>query len=157
MKIALAVIGQTDKVYLETGLDIFTSRIARYVPFEEILIAEEKKWKKLDAEERKRQEAKALLGKLERTDVVVLLDEKGQQYTSEDFAEFLQKKMNAGPKRLVFVVGGAFGFDPSIYSRFPTKIALSKMTFSHQMIRLFAAEQLYRAFTILNNEPYHNS
>ncbi len=113
--------------------------------------------KKLDAEERKRQEAKALLSKLDSSDVVVLLDEKGQQYTSEGFAEFLQKKMNAGPKRLVFVVGGAFGFDQSIYDQFPSRLALSKMTFSHQMIRLFTAEQIYRAFTILNNEPYHNS
>jgi len=157
MKIALAIIGQTDKGYLEIGLDTFTSRIGRYVPFEEVLIPEEKKWKKLDAEERKRHEAKALLSKLGSSDMVILLDEKGQQLTSEGFAVFLQKKMNASPKRLVFVVGGAFGFDQSIYDQFPLKLAFSKMTFSHQMVRLFAAEQIYRAFTILNNEPYHNS
>lgn len=157
MKIALAIIGQTDKGYLETGLKTFTQRINRYLPFEEIAIAEDKKWKKLDTEERKRQEAKALLSKLDGSDKVILLDEKGVQFTSEGFARYLQKKMNAGPKRLVFVIGGAFGFDQSIYERFPERLALSKMTFSHQMIRLFAAEQIYRAFTILNNEPYHNS
>jgi 23S rRNA (pseudouridine1915-N3)-methyltransferase len=157
MKIALAIIGQTDKGYLEAGLNIFTARIRRYVPFEEVLISEEKKWKKLGAEERKRQEAKALLSKLDSSDMVILLDEKGQQYTSEAFAKYLQKKMNAGPKRLVFVVGGAFGFDQSIYEQFPSRLAFSKMTFSHQMIRLFTVEQIYRAFTILNNEPYHNS
>lgn len=157
MKIALAIIGQTEKGYLESGLNTFAARINRYVPFQEILILEEKKWKKLAADERKRQEAKALFSKLESTDMVILLDEKGQQFTSVGFADFLQKKMNAGPKRLVFIVGGAFGFDPSVYDRFPQWLALSKMTFSHQMIRLFAAEQIYRAFTILNNEPYHNS
>jgi 23S rRNA (pseudouridine1915-N3)-methyltransferase len=157
MKIVLAIIGQTEKGYLETGVDIFTSRIQRYTPFEELLIPEDKKWRKLDPEERKKQEAKALLMKIESSDAVVLLDEKGQQYHSEGFALFLQKKMNAGPKRLVFVVGGPFGFDTSIYKRFTSKLALSKMTFSHQMVRLFATEQIYRAFTILNNEPYHNS
>ncbi|MCZ4409357.1 23S rRNA (pseudouridine(1915)-N(3))-methyltransferase RlmH [Cryomorphaceae bacterium 1068] len=157
MKIALAIIGQTDKGYLETGFKTFTARIKRYVPFEEVLIPEEKKWKKLGAEERKRQEAKALLWKLDSSDMVILLDEKGKQYTSEGFAEYLQKKMNAGPKRLVFVIGGAFGFDQSVYDQFPSQLAFSKMTFSHQMIRLFTAEQIYRAFTILNNEPYHNS
>ncbi|MGB6035960.1 MAG: 23S rRNA (pseudouridine(1915)-N(3))-methyltransferase RlmH [Cryomorphaceae bacterium] len=157
MKIALAIIGQTDKGYLETGLQTFATRINRYVPFEEVLIPEDKKWKKLAAEERKRQEAKALLSKLDGSDMVILLDEKGKEFTSEGFANYLQKKMNAGPKRLVFVVGGAFGFDQSIYDQFPQRLALSKMTFSHQMIRLFTAEQIYRAFTILNNEPYHNS
>ncbi|HKK40735.1 MAG TPA: 23S rRNA (pseudouridine(1915)-N(3))-methyltransferase RlmH [Cryomorphaceae bacterium] len=157
MKIALAIIGQTEKGYLEAGIGTFTSRISRYVPFEEVLIPEEKKWKKLDAEERKRHEARALFSKLDSSDMVVLLDEKGQEFTSEGFANFLQKKMNAGPKRLVFVVGGAFGFDQSVYDQFSSRLALSKMTFSHQMIRLFAVEQIYRAFTILNNEPYHNS
>jgi len=157
MKIALAIIGQTDKGYLDTGLQTFAARINRYVPFEEILIPEDKKWKKLAAEERKRQEAKALVSKLDASDMVILLDEKGKEFTSEGFANYLQKKMNAGPKRLVFVVGGAFGFDQSIYDQFPQRLAFSKMTFSHQMIRLFAAEQIYRAFTILNNEPYHNS
>jgi 23S rRNA (pseudouridine1915-N3)-methyltransferase len=157
MKIALAIIGQTDKGYLDTGLQTFAARINRYVPFEEILIPEDKKWKKLAAEERKRQEAKALVSKLDASDMVILLDEKGKEFTSEGFANYLQKKMNAGPKRLVFAVGGAFGFDQSIYDQFPQRLALSKMTFSHQMIRLFTAEQIYRAFTILNNEPYHNS
>jgi len=157
MKIALVLIGQTEKGYLETGLEVFTSRIGRYAPYEEILIPEDKKWRKLDPEERKRQEAKALLAKIDSSDSVILLDEKGQQFNSESFAVFLQKKMNAGPKRLLFVVGGPFGFDQSVYLQFPSTLALSKLTFSHQMIRLFAAEQIYRAFTILNNEPYHNS
>ncbi|MEM9050925.1 MAG: 23S rRNA (pseudouridine(1915)-N(3))-methyltransferase RlmH, partial [Bacteroidota bacterium] len=113
--------------------------------------------RKLGAEERKRLEAKALIQKLESSDVVILLDEKGKEYSSVEFSNFIQKKMNAGPKRLVFVVGGAFGFDQSVYQQFPQKWALSKLTFSHQMVRLFALEAIYRAFTILNNEPYHNS
>ena len=143
MKIALAIIGQTDKGYLDTGVSIYKERIKKYVGFEEILIPEDKKWRKVGAEDRKKLEAKALLGKLERTDIVILLDEKGKEYTSVGFSEFLQKKMN--------------GFDTSIYQKFPQKIALSKLTFSHQMVRLFVLESIYRAFTILNNEPYHNS
>jgi len=157
MKIALAIIGKTDNGYLNEGTEMFQKRIAKYVGFEEILVPEEKKWKKLAPQERKKEEARALLSKLDPSDAVILLDEKGKEFTSERFAEFLQKKMNAGPKRLVFVVGGPFGFDHILYSKFPSQLGLSKMTFSHQMVRLFLLEQLYRAFTILNNEPYHNS
>jgi 23S rRNA (pseudouridine1915-N3)-methyltransferase len=154
---ALAIIGKTDQGYLTEGTQVFQNRISRYTGFEEIVIPEEKKWKKLAPQERKKEEARALLEKLDASDAVILLDEKGKEFTSERFADFLQKKMNAGPKRLVFVVGGAFGFDPALYSTFPSHLSLSKMTFSHQMVRLFLLEQLYRAFTILNNEPYHNS
>jgi len=157
MKIALAIIGQTEKGYLDEGVNLYKKRIGKYVNFQEILIPEDKKWRKLEAEQRKRSEARALLEKLENGDAVILLDENGKEFSSLEFSRFLQKQMNSGPKRIVFVVGGAFGFDFSLYQQFPQKMALSKMTFSHQMVRLFALESIYRAFTILNNEPYHNA
>lgn len=156
MKIAILAIGTTHKNYLEDGVSEFIARIRRYVPFEEIVIPEEKKWKKLSPEERKKAEAAALESSLESGDLLILLDEKGKHLTSVEFSDYLQKKMNAGPKRIVFAIGGPYGFADSAYKACHDRISLSKMTFSHQMVRLFALEQIYRAFTILKNEPYHN-
>jgi len=156
MKIALLVVGATHKNYLNEGISQFAARIKRYAPFEEIEVMEEKKWKKLDPEQRKLAEAEAINTRLETGDFLILLDEKGKEFTSVQFAEYLQKRMNAGPKRIVFAVGGPFGFAESAYKQSKDKVSLSKLTFSHQMVRLFALEQIYRAFTILKNEPYHN-
>ena len=156
MKIALLLIGSTGEDYLKEGVTEYAKRIKNYAGFEEILIPEEKKWRKLSPDERKRAEGEALRKKLSSGDILILLDENGREFTSVGFADYLQKKMNAGPKRLIFAVGGAFGFDEETYRIAQGKVALSQMTFSHQMVRLFALEQIYRAFTILNNEPYHN-
>jgi 23S rRNA (pseudouridine1915-N3)-methyltransferase len=152
--IELWVIGATADDYIKEGIAIFDKRINRYVPFRIELINSPKKWK--DPEDLKRQEAMLIQSKLQSGDRLILLDEKGREESSRGFAQWLQKQMNAGPKRLVFVVGGAYGFSPDLVRKAQGKISLSKMTFSHQMVRLFFVEQLYRAFSILNNEPYHN-
>ncbi len=156
MKLIFLYVGKTEKGYLSEGVDQFTTRVKRYTPFEEIEVSEDRKWSKLNKEDRLKAESSAILSHIEASDIVLLLDENGKEYTSENLANYLQKIMNSGPKRLVFVVGGPFGFSESMKKRFPSKLALSKMTFSHQMVRLFLAEQVYRAFAILRNEPYHN-
>ena len=120
------------------------------------VIPDLKKTKNLDENQQKTKEGDLILGGTQNSDFVVLLDENGKQYDSVAFSEYIQKRMNTGLKRLIFVIGGPYGFSDAIYTRANGKISLSKMTFSHQMVRLFATEQLYRAFTILNNEPYHH-
>lgn len=156
MKIILCCIGQTDTPHVREAIAIYSNRLKHYIPFEITIITEKKTWKKMDAEKRKNEEGKAILACIEPGDMAVLLDEKGKEYNSEGFAGFLQKAMNTGTKRLVFVVGGAFGFSKEVYSEIPQKLSLSKMTFSHQLIRTLMMEQLYRGMTILRNEPYHN-
>ena len=154
MHIELWVIGSTSEDYLKEGIGIFDKRINRYVPFKMEEIAGPRKWK--DAEDLKRQEARLIESRLLPGDRLILLDERGKEQDSWGFAQWMQKQMNTGPKRMIFVVGGAYGFSSDIRERADAKISLSKMTFSHQMVRLFFVEQLYRAFSILNNEPYHN-
>ncbi len=127
-----------------------------YVKFELESIADVKNVQNLSESQQKEKEGEAILKKVSTTDILVLLDEKGKAYTSVEFSEFLQKKMNSGIKQLVFAVGGPYGFGDAVYQRAQGSISLSKMTFSHQMVRLFFVEQLYRAFTILKNEPYHH-
>jgi 23S rRNA (pseudouridine1915-N3)-methyltransferase len=156
MKIKLLVVGQTPKNYLSDGEAIFTSRLNKYINFEKQEIPDLKNAKNMTTEQIKQEEGKLLLQKIGTTDLVVLLDEKGKEYRSVDFAQWLQNTFNQGPKQIVFVVGGPYGFSDDVYTRANQKIALSKMTFSHQMIRLFFVEQLYRAFSILKNEPYHH-
>lgn len=124
--------------------------------FELQFVADVKNAQKLSESQQKEKEGEAILKKLSSTDILVLLDEKGKTYTSIEFSEFLQKKMNSGIKQLVFAVGGPYGFSDALYQRANGSISLSKMTFSHQMVRLFFIEQIYRAFTILRNEPYHH-
>jgi len=156
MKITLLVIGKTDKPFVNVGLEVFSKRLNRYLPFEIREIKDLKNTSNLSSKEQKQKETSLLQKYLKPGDHLVLLDEKGKEFTSVGFASFVQGKMNMGIKNLVFVVGGPYGFSEEIKKQASGKIALSKMTFSHQLIRLIFAEQLYRAMTILNNEPYHN-
>jgi len=154
VKIELWVISDTNENYLKEGISIFEKRLKRYAPFQIQTFQSPKKIK--DPVDLKRLESELILSKLITGDRLILLDERGKEFKSRDYAQWLQKQMNMGPKRLIFVVGGAYGFSDAIKSKADGMLSLSKMTFSHQMIRLFFVEQLYRAFTILNNEPYHN-
>ncbi|HLO91905.1 MAG: 23S rRNA (pseudouridine(1915)-N(3))-methyltransferase RlmH [Chloroflexota bacterium] len=157
MKITLLTVGKTDNNYLSEGLKVYLERLSHYIRFDFIEIQTPAKFKSLNTEQLKDAEGKLLLKYFETSDMVVLLDEKGKMQTSEEFAAWLQKIMNSGTRHLMFVVGGAFGFSQEVYKTSGGKLSLSPMTFSHQMVRLFFTEQLYRAFTILKNEPYHNS
>ena len=156
MKILLLVIGKTDEKYLFEGMDKYRKRLKHYIGFDYEEIPDIKNRKSLSKSEQKRLEGDLILSKLKSGDKLVLLDDKGKDYHSIGFAKHLQQQMNSGIKRLVFVVGGPYGFDESVYQKSQGKLSLSKMTFSHQMIRLFMVEQVYRAMTILKNEPYHH-
>jgi len=156
MDIKLILHGKTDENYLQEGLLKYYKRLKRYISFSELTIPALKNTKNISFEEIKQKEGDLLLAKLKPTDTLVLLDDKGEMFTSLGFSEFLQKQMNLSIRNLVFVVGGAYGFSDPVYQRANYKLSLSKMTFSHQMIRLLFVEQVYRAFTILNNEPYHH-
>lgn len=157
MKVTLIYIGKTNQDFVKEGFEMYRKRIVHYTNFEEICIADVKNPKNLSAEQLKIQEGELLLKKIENTDFVVLLDEKGKTYTSVKFAEWIESKMIQSTKNLVFVIGGAFGFSEAVYQRADSKLRLSDMTFSHQIIRAIFAEQLYRAFTIIKGESYHNS
>ncbi|MBR6440979.1 MAG: 23S rRNA (pseudouridine(1915)-N(3))-methyltransferase RlmH [Bacteroidales bacterium] len=156
MNIKLLVISKTDIPYLQEGIEVYVKRLKHYVNFELEVIPALRDQKGASPDEIKEREAVLLLKRLEGVDRIVLLDEHGKEHTSVGFSEFLQKQMNSGVRTLVFVVGGAFGFAPGVYKVAHEKISLSQMTFNHQMVRLFFVEQLYRAFTILKHEPYHN-
>ena len=156
MKICLLVIGKTDEDYLQKGLGIFMKRIPHYILFEMKIIPDIKNSKNLSEEQQKEKEGELILQQVLSSDELFLLDEQGMESTSVDFARFLEKKMLSGIKRLVFIIGGPYGFSSNVYARANGKISLSKMTFSHQMVRLIFTEQLYRAFTILKGEPYHH-
>ncbi len=156
MTIKLLAVGKTDNKQLQHLISEYENRLRHYVKFELEVIADIKNVKKLSERQQKEKEGEQLLKKLNNTDVLILLDENGNQHSSIDFANYLQKKMNSGIKQLTFVIGGPYGFSDKIYERSQGKISLSKMTFSHQMVRLFVVEQIYRAFTILKNEPYHH-
>ena len=156
MKICLLIIGKTDEDYLQKGLEIFMKRIPHYILFEMKVIPDIKNSKNLSEEQQKEKEGELILQQILSSDELFLLDEQGLEVSSIDFARFLEKKMISGIKRLVFVIGGPYGFSGNVYTRANGKISLSKMTFSHQMVRLIFAEQLYRAFTILKGEPYHH-
>jgi len=156
MNIKLLVISKTDIPYLQEGIEVYVKRLKHYVNFEVEVIPTLKDQKGASPEEIKEREAVFLRKRLEGSDRIVLLDEHGTEHTSTGFAQYLQKQMNGGIRSLTFVVGGAFGFAPSIHQMAHDKVSLSQMTFNHQMVRLFFVEQLYRAFTILRHEPYHN-
>tara|TARA_B100000929_G_scaffold235581_1_gene192178 strand:- start:1167 stop:1640 length:474 start_codon:yes stop_codon:yes gene_type:complete len=156
MTIKLVCIGKTDKKELEALIGIYSNRLQHYIKFEFEIIPDLKKTKNLDENQQKSKEGELILSGIQNSDFMVLLDENGKQFSSETFSEYIQKRMNTGLKRLIFVIGGPYGFSEEIYKRANAKISLSKMTFSHQMVRLFFSEQLYRAFTILKNEPYHH-
>lgn len=156
MNIKLIVVSKTDIPYLQTGIDEYVGRIKHYCDFKMVVIPALKNQGKASPDEVKEREGQLILKQLEKVDVTVLLDEHGRENTSVGFSEFLQKQMNAGTRTLAFVIGGAFGFSPAVYAAGTHKISLSQMTFNHQMVRLFFTEQLYRAFTILRHEKYHN-
>ncbi len=156
MKIKLLAIGKTDDKCLIELINIYQKRLKHYVNFELQLIPDIKNLKKLSIQQQKIKEGELILKKILPLDFLLLLDEKGKEYNSVNFSKFLQKKMNSGIKQLTLIIGGPYGFSDDVYKRANDKLSLSKMTFSHQMIRLFAAEQIYRAFTILKNEPYHH-
>ncbi len=156
MTIKLLGIGKTDDPALQNLTEVYINRLQFYNKFEFELIPDIKKAKNLNENQQKQKEGELLLNKLIASDFVVLLDEGGKQFTSEAFSEYIQKRLNSGLKQLVFVIGGPYGFSDAVYNRADSTISLSKMTFSHQMVRLFFTEQLYRAFTILRNEPYHH-
>lgn len=156
MKITLLAIGKTDNKHLLSLMEDYSKRLGFYISFELEIIPDIKKAKNMSESLQKKAEGDEILKRIISSDTLILLDEKGKTYTSEKFSEYLQKKMNSGLKNLVFVIGGPYGFSEEIYDRANGKISLSSMTFSHQMVRLFFIEQLYRAFTILRNEPYHH-
>ena len=156
MNIKLLAIGRTDDKQLQQLIDQYVKRLSHYVKFNLEIIPDLKNTKNLSEAQQKEKEGELILKKLAPTDVLILLDENGKQFSSIDFSTYLQKRMNAGIKTLVFVIGGPYGFSDEVYKKAKGKISLSKMTFSHQMIRLFFVEQLYRGFTILRNEPYHH-
>jgi 23S rRNA (pseudouridine1915-N3)-methyltransferase len=154
MKVELWAIGKTSEKYLETGIAVFEKRLGHYLPFSLLEIPDVKKQK--DSVILRHEEGQRILGKLSGDDCLILLDERGKQFTSTEFAGWIERKLAGHGKKMIFLIGGAYGFSPDIYARANDKISLSSMTFSHQMIRLFFVEQLYRAMTILKNEPYHN-
>lgn len=155
MKIKLIVIGKTDESYLKEGIDKYLKRLKHYVSFELIVLKDVVVGKKTNLTLQKELEGKSILEKVNTNDFLALLDENGEQYSSINFSKYIQKRMNAG-NDLIFVIGGPFGFSEEVYSRANAKLSLSKMTFSHQMVRLFFIEQIYRAFTILKGEKYHH-
>lgn len=156
MNIKLLAIGKTDHKALQTLVDEYTKRLSFYIKFELDVIPDIKNVKNLSEAQQKEKEGELILAKLTPTDQLILLDENGVTFSSVGFSDFLQKKMNSGAKTLVFVIGGPYGFSEEVYKKAQGKISLSLMTFSHQMVRLFFIEQLYRGFTILRNEPYHH-
>lgn len=156
MKITLLTIGKTEDAYLKEGIEKYLKRLKHYIRFEITELPELKNTKALSKAQQKAKEAELLFKNLASTDHVILLDENGVELSSQKFADMLNKKMIASVQNLVFIIGGPYGFDESIYQRANEKLSLSRMTFSHQMVRLFFAEQVYRAFTILKGEPYHH-
>ncbi|HLU51798.1 MAG TPA: 23S rRNA (pseudouridine(1915)-N(3))-methyltransferase RlmH [Flavobacteriaceae bacterium] len=156
MKIKLIIVGKTDDKHLQSCIDEYVRRLGFYNPFEIVVIQDIKNSKSLSEDQQKQKEGELILRHGQNCEQLVLLDEKGTQYTSEEFAGFIQKKQNSGIKTLAFVIGGPYGFSQDVYHKANGLLSLSKMTFSHQMVRLFFTEQLYRAFTILKNEPYHH-
>lgn len=156
MNIRLISIGKTDHKSLQTLIDEYTKRLSFYVRFDLEMIPDLKNVKNLSETQQKEKEGELILSKINPTDHLVLLDENGKTFSSLGFSDYLQKKMNAGTKTLVFVIGGPYGFSDSVYQKAQEKVSLSNMTFSHQMVRLFVVEQIYRGFTILKNEPYHH-
>lgn len=156
MNIKLLAIGKTDNKTLQSLIDDYTKRLSFYIKFDLEIIADIKNVKNLSESQQKEKEGELILSKLTPTDQLILLDENGTTFSSVSFSDYLQKKMNSGAKTLVFVIGGPYGFSEEVYQKAQGKISLSLMTFSHQMVRLFFIEQLYRGFTILKNEPYHH-
>ena len=156
MKCELWWIGKTNADYLKDGISVYEKRLSKYTSFEIKEIADQKNAKHLSSNELKKKEGNSILKRLQPKDYVILLDEKGKSYISVQFAKYIEKLQNASYQKVIFIIGGAYGFSEEMYQRAQAKMALSPMTFSHQMVRMIFAEQLYRAFSINNNEPYHH-
>ena len=156
MKITLLAIGKTNAKYLQEGIEQYTKRLSHYIPFELKILPDVKTTKALTTDKQKEMEGEMFMSAILQGDWVTLLDERGKEFTSRDFASYIDKKMITIPKNLIFIIGGPYGFSKAMYDRANEKLSLSKMTFSHEMIRLFFVEQIYRAMTILKGEPYHH-
>ncbi len=156
MKIVFLTVGKTIDSHLIYLQEEYQNRLKHYIPFEYIVIPELKNTRNISESEQKEKEADLLLKSFDVNDEIILLDENGKHYTSVEFSDFISKKLLSSQKRMVFVVGGPYGFSQRVYNRANGLLSLSKMTFSHQMVRMIFAEQLYRAFTILRGEPYHH-
>ncbi|MEJ5052968.1 23S rRNA (pseudouridine(1915)-N(3))-methyltransferase RlmH [Sphingobacterium sp. MYb382] len=156
MKITLLCIGKTDEGFVQTGITNYMKRLKHYINFEMLVLPDIKNVKNLSQDQQKTKEGELILKQISTLDFVILLDERGKEFRSLDFSKFIEQKLVSSVNHLVFVIGGPYGFSPEVYARASQQISLSKMTFSHQMIRMFFVEQLYRAFTIMRNEPYHH-
>lgn len=156
MDLCILSIGKISSPWIDHGLKIFETRINRYLKFTPLVLPDVKNAKTLPVENLKEEEGKIILQQLSDSDFVVIMDEKGSEFTSREFSSWIQKQMNSGRKRLVLIIGGPFGFSDSVYKRANAKISLSKMTFTHEMAKLILTEQVYRALTILKGEPYHH-
>ncbi|MFI3281005.1 MAG: 23S rRNA (pseudouridine(1915)-N(3))-methyltransferase RlmH [Rikenellaceae bacterium] len=156
MNIELLVVGKTDSALIEEIVATYAKRINFYCKFSITTLPDVKNTKSLTVKQQRTAEGEMILRQLTDSDFVTLLDERGTEYRSVDFAFWLQKRMNSGVRRLVIIIGGPYGFSEAVYARANSKVSLSKMTFSHQIVRAIFAEQIYRAFTILKNEPYHH-
>lgn len=156
MKIVLLCIGRTRDALIEKATARYCERIPHYIPFDFVTLPDVKATAKLSESQQKEKEGTMMLGALQPGDVVVLLDERGREMTSREFSGAIEKRMNSGIKRLVFIIGGPYGFSQAVYNCADAKLSLSRMTFSHEMVRLFFVEQIYRAMTIMRGEPYHH-
>ncbi len=156
MKAELWWVGNTSFSYIEEGMKIYEKRLQHFLPFATQLIPDVKNAKNMPKNQIKNKEGAAILKKIEKGDFLILLDERGKDYTSIKFAKYIENLLQQSHRRIIFLIGGAYGFSDEIYQRANGKISLSKMTFSHQMVRVFALEQIYRAMTILRNMPYHH-
>ena len=156
MKVEFWVVGKTQFKYLQEGMEIYEKRLRKYVPFQTVILPDIKNAKNMTPQLLKSKEGEIILSKLEKNDLLILLDEKGKTFTSEKFAFWVEKQLQHSARKVIFLIGGAYGFSDEVYKRSQQKVALSAMTFSHQIIRAIFAEQLYRGFAILNNEPYHH-
>lgn len=156
MKIQLLVIGKTATPYLVTGIEMYLDRLKHYIPFEIKVLPDVKNARKLSRDQIKQAEGELFLAQLQPGDNVILLDERGREMTSTELSQFIDRKMSTVSRNLTFIIGGAYGFSQAVYDRADGKLSLSKMTFNHEMVRLFFVEQVYRAMTILRGEPYHH-
>ena len=156
MKVTLLMVGKTEASYIKSGVEIYCKRISHYIPFRELVIPDLKNTKNITEEQQKQKEGELILEQIQVGDELIVLDENGMKFSSVEFARFIEKKMVAGSRNLIFVIGGPYGFSKNVYDKAQARISLSPMTFSHQMVRLIFAEQLYRAMTIMKGEPYHH-
>ncbi|MCH5225984.1 MAG: 23S rRNA (pseudouridine(1915)-N(3))-methyltransferase RlmH [Muribaculaceae bacterium] len=156
MEINLLSIGKISSEWIQKGLENFESRIGKYIKYSTTIIPDIRNSKALNSEQQKEEEGRAIINRLQPSDFVVIMDERGLEQTSREFASWLQRQMNTGRKRIVLIIGGPFGFSDDVYRRADCKLSLSKMTFTHEMAKLFLTEQIYRAMTILRGEPYHH-